>query len=112
MFRDAGVDISIDDFGTGYSSLSYLKKFDIDFIKIDRSFISNLENELDNIALIEAIIVMSKKLGIKTIAEGVETQYQNEVLTKSGCNYIQGYYYSKPIPAKEFETFVLKFNDE
>ena len=112
MFRDAGVDISIDDFGTGYSSLSYLKKFDIDFIKIDRSFISNLENEPDNIALIEAIIVMSKKLGIKTIAEGVETQYQNDVLTKSGCNYIQGYYYSKPIPVKEFDKLVTRHNEQ
>ena len=86
--------------------------FDIDFIKIDRSFISNLENEPDNLALIEAIIVMSKKLGIKTIAEGAETQYQNDVLTKSGCNYIQGYYYSKPIPVKEFDKLVTRHNEQ
>lgn len=112
-FRDAGVQVSLDDFGTGYSSLSYLKKFDIDYIKIDQSFTRNLQPNSDDLALCEAIIVMASKLGIKVIAEGIETTEQHELLCAAGCSYGQGYFYSRPIPAEEFEqllnTNVMEF---
>ncbi len=101
-FREAGVQIAIDDFGTGYSSLSYLKKFDIDYLKIDRSFVSSLEPEDDNLALVEAIIVMSHKLGLKVTAEGVETPQQIALLDAAGCDALQGYYFSMPVPAGQF----------
>jgi len=109
--RNAGIQIAIDDFGTGYSSLSYLKKFDIDYLKIDRSFISNLETDTNDIALSEAIIVMAHKLGLKVVAEGVETEGQQKLLVDAGCDYAQGYLYSKPIPPDEFEE-LLKLSNE
>ncbi|WP_244898504.1 sensor domain-containing protein [Pseudoalteromonas ulvae] len=102
-FQAAGFEISLDDFGTGYSSLSYLTKFDINFLKIDRAFVSDLENSLQNQALCEAIIVMSHKLGLKVIAEGVETSNQLNFLKLAECDYAQGYYISRPITAEEFE---------
>ncbi len=103
-FRDAEVQVSIDDFGTGYSSLSYLKQFDIDYLKIDQSFVRNLDHDKNDLALCEAIIVMAHKLGIKVIAEGVETETQNQLLKDFGCDYGQGYLYSKPVPASDFEA--------
>jgi diguanylate cyclase (GGDEF)-like protein/PAS domain S-box-containing protein len=105
--RDAGIQVAIDDFGTGYSALSYLKKFDIDYLKIDQSFVRNIETDMDDVALSEAIIVMAHKLGLKVIAEGVETQGQKEILTEAGCDYAQGYLYSKPMPSEEFEALLL-----
>ena len=105
-FRDAGIQVSIDDFGTGYSSLSYLKKFDIDYLKIDRSFVRNLTPDSDDMALCEAIIVMAHKLGMKVIAEGVETEEQRDLLAAAGCDYWQGYLFSKPVPAEEFERLL------
>jgi diguanylate cyclase (GGDEF)-like protein/PAS domain S-box-containing protein len=102
-FRDAGIQVSLDDFGTGYSSLSYLKKFDIDYLKIDQSFVRNLASGSDDLALCEAIIVMAHKLGIKVIAEGIETSSQRELLTTAGCDFGQGYLFAKPLPAQEFE---------
>jgi diguanylate cyclase (GGDEF)-like protein/PAS domain S-box-containing protein len=105
-FRDAGIQVSIDDFGTGYSSLSYLKKFDIDYLKIDQSFISNLAPGSEDMALCEAIVVMAHKLGIKVIAEGVETAQQRDLLTSIGCDFGQGYLFSKPLPADEFEKLL------
>jgi diguanylate cyclase (GGDEF)-like protein/PAS domain S-box-containing protein len=102
-FRDSGIQISLDDFGTGYSSLSYLKKFHIDYLKIDKSFVSNLKENGDDLSLCEAIIVMAHKLGIKVIAEGIETKLQRDMLIYAGCDYGQGYLFSKPIPASEFE---------
>ena len=102
-FRDAGIQISLDDFGTGHSSLSYLKKLDIDYLKIDQSFVSNLAPHTDDMALCEAIIVMAHKLGMKVIAEGVETAEQRDLLTAVGCDYGQGYFFSKPVSAEEFE---------
>ena len=105
-FRNYGIEVSIDDFGTGFSSLSYLKAFDIDYLKIDHSFISNLTNNTTDHALVEAIIFMAHKLGIKTIAEGVETQEQQDLLIEFGCDYVQGYFYSPPIPAEEFERLI------
>ncbi|WP_297324026.1 EAL domain-containing protein [Nitrosomonas sp.] len=105
-FRNNGIQVSIDDFGTGFSSLSYLKEFDIDYIKIDRSFISNLNNNPIDRALVEAIIMMAHKLDIKTIAEGVETQEQQNLLIEFGCDYVQGFLYSPPIPIEEFEKLI------
>ncbi|BBL59037.1 EAL domain-containing protein [Methylomonas koyamae] len=96
-FRDAGVQVAIDDFGTGYSSLSYIKKFDIDYIKIDRSFINNLSPESQDEALCEAIIVMAHKLGLKVVAEGVETAQQRDWLIAAGCDYAQGYLFNEPM---------------
>ncbi len=101
-FRDAGIQVSLDDFGTGYSALSYLKKFDIDYLKIDQSFTRNLAHGSDDMALCEAIIVMAHKLGMQVIAEGVETEEQKNLLTAAGCDYGQGYFFSKPLPAKDF----------
>ncbi|HJV81515.1 EAL domain-containing protein [Noviherbaspirillum sp.] len=105
-FQDRGVEVSIDDFGTGFSALSYLKLFNIDYLKIDKSFISNLTEDESDKALTEAIIVMAHKLGIKAIAEGVETEAQRDALIAFDCDYIQGYLYSPPIPLEEFETLL------
>ena len=107
-FRDAGIQVSIDDFGTGYSSLSYLRKFDIDYLKIDQSFVQNLVNDSDDLALCSAIIVMAHKLGIKVIAEGIETQLQKDLLMSIDCDFGQGYLFSRPVPASEFEKLMSK----
>jgi len=105
-FHDAGIQISLDDFGTGYSSLSYLQKFDIDFLKIDQSFTRGLDPGSSNMALSEAIITMAHKLGMKVIAEGVETEAQRTLLAAAGCDYGQGYLFSRPVPAGEFEELL------
>ncbi|MDE1942049.1 MAG: EAL domain-containing protein [Betaproteobacteria bacterium] len=104
VFRNQGIQVALDDFGTGYSSLSYLKKFDIDFIKIDQSFVHNLGVDASSQALCEAMIMMAHKLGLAIIAEGVETLEQLTFLRASGCDYAQGYYFSKPVTAKVFEA--------
>ena len=104
--RKAGIQIAIDDFGTGYSSLSYLKKYDIDYIKIDQSFVRNITAGSNDMGLCEAIILMAHKLGMKVIAEGVETKEQLKLLTEAGCDYAQGYYFSKPVSYKAFEKIV------
>ena len=101
-FQKRGIEVSIDDFGTGFSALSYLNQFDIDYLKIDISFIRSMAENESNRALTEAIIVMAHKLGIKTIAEGVETEAQRDFLVQFGCDYIQGFLYSKPVTATEF----------
>ncbi|WP_051937899.1 EAL domain-containing protein [Ferriphaselus sp. R-1] len=105
-FRDAGIQVAIDDFGTGYSSLSYLKKLHIDYIKIDQSFVCNLAAGPNDIALAEAIVVMAHKLGLKVVAEGVETTEQRDLLLGMGCDYAQGYLYARPVPAAEFEQLM------
>ncbi|MCU7803389.1 MAG: bacteriohemerythrin [Candidatus Thiodiazotropha sp. (ex Lucinoma borealis)] len=110
-FRDYNIEVALDDFGTGYSSLSYLKDFHIDYIKIDQSFVRNLKEESQEMVLCEAMIVMAHKLGIKIIAEGVETQNQMQLLKQSGCDYAQGFFYSKPIRAGEFESFLSDAED-
>ena len=104
-FERQGISVALDDFGTGYSSLSYLKKFDIDYLKIDRAFVQNLETDKNDKILCEAIIAMAHKLDIKVIAEGVETIGQKDYLMSIDCDYIQGYLLSRPIPADEFEIF-------
>jgi diguanylate cyclase (GGDEF)-like protein/PAS domain S-box-containing protein len=103
-----GVNLSIDDFGTGYSSLSYLKRFKIDKLKIDQSFIREMENHPEDAAIIVAIIGMAKALKFKTIAEGVETEQQLAFLLQNHCDEIQGYLFSKPVPAKQFESLLRK----
>jgi len=108
QFRDAGIEVSMDDFGTGYSSLSYLKKFDIDYLKIDQMFTRGLAPNSEDMILSEAIIVMAHRLGLKVIAEGVETEEQRALLENAGCDYGQGYHFSKPVPAKEFEELLQK----
>lgn len=105
-FHEAGLSIAIDDFGTGYSSLSYIKKFHIHFIKIDKSFTAGLKPGGENLALCEAIIVMAHKLGMKVIAEGVETEEEHRLLHDAGCDFGQGYYYSRPLPAERFEALL------
>jgi len=105
-FRDSGIQAAIDDFGTGYSSLSYLKKFDIDYLKIDQSFVRNLTTDPDDMALSEAIIVMAHKLGLKVIAEGVETEAQRKLLAGAGCDHAQGYLFSRPVTAEKFEELL------
>ena len=102
----AGIQVALDDFGTGYSSLAYLKKFDIDYLKIDRAFVNNMETDSADRALCEAIIVMAHKLGLRVIAEGVETAEQRDFLTAAGCDFAQGYLFSKPVPAEQFEALV------
>jgi len=106
-FRDAGAHVALDDFGTGYSSLAYLKKFDIDYIKIDRGFVRNIDVEANDLALCEAIIMMAHKLGLAVIAEGVETSAQRDLLMAAGCDFAQGYLYSQPVPAQQFEKLVF-----
>lgn len=101
-FRDAGVQVALDDFGTGYSSLSYLKKFDIDYLKIDQSFVRNLAEGSEDMALCEAMIMMAHKLGLQVIAEGVEMAHQRDLLKGIGCDFAQGYLFSKPVPAAAF----------
>jgi diguanylate cyclase (GGDEF)-like protein/PAS domain S-box-containing protein len=107
QFRDANISVSLDDFGTGYSSLSYLNKYDIDYLKIDQSFVRNLSANSNELSLCEAIIMMAHKLGIKVVAEGIETPDQLNLLRRAGCDFGQGYLFSKPIPAKEFEGLML-----
>jgi len=105
-FRDAGIQVALDDFGTGYSSLAYLKKFDIDYLKIDQSFVRNLTPESEDLALCEAVIVMAHKLGIKVVAEGVETREQWMLLAKAGADFAQGFLIARPMPAAELEDFL------
>ena len=107
-FKDAGINVAIDDFGTGYSSLSYLKKFDIHFIKIDQSFVKNMTHDTNDLGLCEAIILMAHKLGMKVIAEGVETEQQYLLLAEAQCDFMQGYLIAKPLTVEEFEDFIHK----
>ena len=107
--REAGIGVSLDDFGTGYSSLSYLQKFDIDFVKIDQSFVRNLTANSTELALCRAIVVMAHALDMRVIAEGVETAQQRDLLASVDCDYVQGYLYAKPMVASEFEDYVAAY---
>ena len=104
--REIGIKIVVDGFGIGYSSLQYLKKLVVDYLKIDRSFIVNLETNAIDRALCEGIIDIAHRLGIKAIAEGVEMASQRTLLTDAGCDYAQGYLISKPLSAKGLENLL------
>ncbi|MBJ7552196.1 putative bifunctional diguanylate cyclase/phosphodiesterase [Marinomonas ostreistagni] len=108
--RSLGVKVALDDFGTGYSSLSYLRNLPLDTLKIDRSFVAHLQENQENydLAIIKAVKALSKQLGISLVAEGVEKAMQERILTEIGCDQLQGYLYSKPIPAKEFLALCLR----
>ena len=97
-----GIMLALDDFGTGYSAMSYLKKFSVDFLKIDQTFIRDMENNPNDQAIVEAIILMAHKLGINVVAEGVENQRQQQMLTSSGCDFLQGYLFGHPMPEAAF----------
>ena len=103
--RNLGVRLAIDDFGTGYSSLSQLKRFPIDSVKIDRSFIRGIPQDRDDMAITEAILALGKTLGVTIVAEGVETVEQQAFLKRHACHEMQGFYFSRPIPPEEFERF-------
>jgi EAL domain-containing protein (putative c-di-GMP-specific phosphodiesterase class I) len=106
LLKNIGVSISIDDFGTGYSSLSYLKKFPIDVLKIDQSFIRDLSVDNDDAAIAAAVISMGHSLNMRIIAEGVEQKEHILFLREHDCDEIQGYYFSKPLPKEEFVTLL------
>ena len=106
FLKSRGVNICLDDFGTGYSSLNYLRKFPIDTIKIDRSFIRDIPHNSDDLTLVKALIELAKTLGLKVIAEGVENEEQLLALRELHCPVIQGFYYSKPIPLEQWPQFV------
>jgi diguanylate cyclase (GGDEF)-like protein/PAS domain S-box-containing protein len=101
-YRAMGLQVALDDFGTGHASLVHLKKFEIDFLKLDHSFVHDLAGDSGDLALCEAIIAMAHKLGLKVVAEGVETQVQHALLTAAGCDYAQGYVFAHAVPAEHF----------
>lgn len=102
-----GSKISIDDFGTGYSSLGYLKKFPVDELKIDKSFLDDFPASNDDVSIIKSILSLASNLNLKVTAEGVETKVQADALKELDCDEIQGFYFSRPIPSKDF-YFLLK----
>jgi len=104
--KKLGIQISIDDFGTGYSSLSYLKRFPIDELKIDKSFVDDIEFSHDDKNIVRSIITLGHNLGLEIVAEGVETEAQLNFLQENNCNYIQGYYFSKPLPTQDVFSFI------
>jgi diguanylate cyclase (GGDEF)-like protein/PAS domain S-box-containing protein len=106
QLRDAGVHISIDDFGTGYSSLNYLKKLPIERLKIDKSFIRDIAHDPDDRAIISAVTSMARKMGIRTVAEGVETEEQLSFLRSTECDEVQGFLFSRPVASREFRELI------
>ena len=106
--RAAGMRVSLDDFGTGYSSLAYLQQLDIDFLKIDQTFVRNLAPRSTELALCCAIVAMAHALGMQVVAEGVETEQQRDLLREAGCDFGQGYLFSRPVPPEQFDALMVK----
>jgi EAL domain-containing protein (putative c-di-GMP-specific phosphodiesterase class I) len=103
QYHDAGIKVAIDDFGTGYSSIAYLKKFAVDFLKIDQSFVRDIVSDVGDRAIVRSIIAMAHELGLQVIAEGIETPEQRQFLLEGQCDFGQGFLFSKAVPAEEFE---------
>lgn len=110
QIEQMGIKLLIDDFGTGYASLSYLQRYNFESIKIDRSYISNILISRQDEKLVKAVIAMAKSLGMSVVSEGVESKGQLDFLIKENCEFIQGYYFSKPVPAGEFHALLKKMN--
>jgi EAL domain-containing protein (putative c-di-GMP-specific phosphodiesterase class I) len=110
--RAMGVELSIDDFGTGYSSMNYLKRFPLDELKIDKSFVNNTPHDQTNTAIVKAVIVLAHSLGMRVVAEGVETEDSRAMLQALGCDVFQGYLCSKPLPAPAFIALQGRTNGE
>ena len=111
QLKALGVRIALDDFGTGYSSLSYLRSFPFDKIKIDRSFVSDMESRADAAAIVRAVASLGTSLGMTTTAEGIETQAQLDRLRADGCTQVQGYLLSRPLDAQKFQALLSKEHD-
>ena len=104
-----GVTIALDDFGTGYASLSHLKRFPVDAIKIDRTFVGGLETDADDAAIVRALLSLGRNLGIEVVAEGVETAFQATLLQRMSCDLVQGYHFGRPMPARNVPSFVTSW---
>ncbi|MEA3330866.1 MAG: EAL domain-containing protein, partial [Campylobacterota bacterium] len=107
--KNIGVSISIDDFGTGYSSLSYLKKFPVNIVKIDKSFVMDITSDEEDKIIVQTIISMAHSLGFRTVAEGVETLEHVKLLKEMECDQLQGYHFSKAVTKDEFENFLKDY---
>ena len=106
QIKEMGIAIAIDDFGTGYSSLSYLKRFPIDILKVDRSFVMDIPNDLDDMAITAAVVAMAHKLNLRVVAEGIETKDQLDFLRSNRCEYGQGYLIARPMPISDLESYI------
>jgi predicted signal transduction protein with EAL and GGDEF domain len=109
-FRDLSIHLSVDDFGTGYSSLSYLRRFPVNILKIDRSFVRDMETDPGDAQLVETIIGMASNLNLRVVAEGVESEVQARLLREQGCDMVQGFYYGRPQPSEEIVRLFQKQN--
>tara|TARA_R110001606_G_scaffold399222_2_gene582416 strand:- start:72414 stop:74663 length:2250 start_codon:yes stop_codon:yes gene_type:complete len=108
QLKELGIKIAIDDFGTGYSSLSYLSRFPIDTLKIDRAFVIKMENSESDAAIVRMIMSLAQDLNLKVVAEGVETEQQQRILADLGCDYIQGFYFYRPMDKQQYQTFLTE----
>jgi EAL domain-containing protein (putative c-di-GMP-specific phosphodiesterase class I) len=105
-FKELGVGIAVDDFGTGYSNLAYLRLFPMDLLKVDKTFVDGLGEGLENTAIVEAVVGLAHSMGLQTVAEGIETTVQADRLRALGCDLGQGYYFSKPLPARDAKALL------
>jgi EAL domain-containing protein (putative c-di-GMP-specific phosphodiesterase class I) len=108
LIKDVGFSISLDDFGMGHTSLLYLKRWAVDEVKIDRTFVDGLVNSIEDRVIVKAIVALADALGLSVVGEGVENQMQADILAASGCKNVQGYFYAAPMEAKEMEAWLKK----